>query len=344
MSSFYNIVISGSGTVTAGGSLSVIGDITINNYFNAGAYTHTIAGNFINNGTFDYGTSTVEFTGSGNIFISVTNYYNVIFGGSGIYTATGSITFYGDVTISNGSTFEADSFIHYVHGNWINFGTFVYGTSTINFVGTTNVTIGTSDFYHVIFGGSGTIVATGSITFFGDVTINNYFDAGSFVHYVYGGWINNGTFIYGTSTISFIGSGNIYIDVNNFYNIVFGGTGTIIATGSLTIYGDITIDNYFDASSFTHYIYGNWSNNGTFIYGTSTIHFMGTGNIFINVSNFYHVVFAGSGTITASGSLTVYGNVTIENHFDGGPIPITFMETGPTRVFLCTILLPFNLW
>ena len=315
-SSFYNIIFSGTGTVTAGGALGIYGDVTINNYFNAGSYTHTVLGNWINNGTFNYGTSTIEFTGTGNISISINNFYSVIFGGSGIFTATGDLTFYGDVTIN--STFEAGSYVHYVYGNWTNNGTFVYGTSTIHFTGSANIFIDVSDFFHVIFGGTGTVTATGSLTFYGVVTINNYFNAGSFVHYVHGGWINNGTFEYATSTITFVGTGNINLNVNNFYNIVFAGSGNITALGSLTIYGDITINNYFDAGSYTHYVYGSWTNNGTFVYGTSTIHFMGTGNSYIGISNFYHVIFGGSGTVSALGSLTFYGNVTINNYFNAG--------------------------
>ncbi|MBN1340446.1 MAG: hypothetical protein JXA03_14045 [Bacteroidales bacterium] len=316
VSNFYNIIFSGSGTYIATGSLTVAGDLVINSNFNAGAFTHYVEGNWTNNGTFYYGTSTIEFTGSGTVTISVNNFYSVVFAGTGTYVATGSLTFFGDVTIN--SSFDAATFDHYVHGNWTNNGIFIYGTSTIHFVGSLNVFIGVSNFYNVVFGGTGTITASGSLTFFGDVTINNYFNAGSFVHYLYGGWFNYGTFVYGTSTISFVGSGNIFLSVNNFYNVVFAGTGTITATGSITFYGDVTIDSYFDAATFGHWVYGNWTVNGTFVYGTSTIHFVPTGNIFISISNFYNIIFAGTGTITATGSLTIYGNVTINNHFAGG--------------------------
>ncbi|MEZ5195982.1 MAG: hypothetical protein R2764_06170 [Bacteroidales bacterium] len=72
------------------------------------------------------------------------------------------------------------------------------------------------------------------------------------------------------------------------------------------MYGDFTINNSFDAASYTHYIYGNWYNNGVFVYSTSMIHFMGTGNILISANEFYHVIFDGSGTITATGSLTLW--------------------------------------
>lgn len=314
--SFYNVIFSGTGTYIANGAISINGDITIITNFYAGSYTISVYGNWVNNGIFDYGTSTVEFIGSGNITITQNDFYNVIFGGTGVFIATGSLNFYGNVTIN--STFDAGSYVHYIYGNWVNNGTFIYGTSTIYFSGTVNITIGTSEFFNVVFGGTGTVIATGSLTIYGDVTINNYFDAGSFVHYVYGNWYNNGIFVYGTSTITFVGTVNLFISTNEFYNVVFAGTGTYTATGSITFYGSVTINNYFDAGAFIHYVYGNWTVNGTFVYGTSTIQFMGSGNIFIGISNFYHIIFAGTGTVTATGSLTIWGDVTINNYFDAG--------------------------
>ena len=316
VSHFYNIVFGGTGTVTANGALTILGSVIINNHFSAGSYVHYVYGNWTNNGTFVHGTSTIDFTGTGNIVVGASNFYNILFNSSGFITAGGSLAIIGDVTIN--SNFNAGTYVHSTSGNWVNNGSFIQDQSTIEWVNTTPVTIGESDFYNVIFNGSGTVTATGDLNFFGDVTINTHFNAGSFTHYIYGNWINNGTFVPGTSTIHFSASVNIFISVSSFYNVVFAGTGTITATGSLTILGDISITNHFNAGSFTHYVYGNWINTGTFIHGTSTIEFVGSLNIFISVTNFYHVVFAGSGTITATSSLTIYGNITITHHFHAG--------------------------
>ncbi len=313
---FYHVVFGGSGTVTATGTLIFHGNVTINNYFNAGAYVHYVYGNWTNNGTFVYGTSTIHFTGTGSILIGGSNFYHIIFGGTGTIAATGSLYVYGDVTINN--YFDAGSYVHYIYGNWYNYGVFVYGTSTIHFSGSGNVYIGDYEFYHIIFGGTGTVVATGSLTIHGDVTINNYFDAGPYIHYVYGNWTNNGTFVYNTSTIRFVGSGSILIGAGNFYHVIFACSGTVTATGTLYFYGDVTILNHFDAATYDHYVYGNWINNGTFVHGTSRIRFVGSQNLLLGTNNFYHVVFARTGTITANGSLTIYGDLTITNHFDAG--------------------------
>lgn len=311
---FYNVIFDGSGQISAGGSITIYGNVTINNYFNAGTYTHYVYGNWINNGVFVYATSTIHFLGTGNIVVSAGNFYHVIFASTGTVTATGSITFWGDVTISH--HFDAASFAHYIHGNWLVTGVFAYGTSTIHFVGGLNRLLGSGNFYHVVFDGTGTIIADGTLYIYGNITINNYFDAGSFVHYIYGNWINNGTFIYGTSTIRFVGSGNILVSTGSFYHVVFASTGTVTATGSITIYGNVLIENHFSGGSFVHYIYGNWTNNGVYVYGTSTIRFVGNGNILVSASDFYHVVFEGSAQVVASGSLTIYGNVTISHYFD----------------------------
>mgnify|MGYP001420711826 FL=1 len=315
-STFHNVIFAGDGTFEAAGPLTIEGDITIEGTLDAGSYTHYVYGNWVNNGTFIYGTSTIQFLGNLNIFISVTNFYNVIFAGTGTVSATGSLTIYGDITINN--YFDAGSYTHFVYGNWVNNGTFIHGTSTIHFLGSLNVTVGSTNFYHVIFDGTGAVLAAGSLTIYGDITITNYFDAGSYTHYVYGNWTNNGTFVYGTSTIHFLGSLNVFISVTNFYNVIFDGTGTVTASGSITFYGDITINNYFAAGSYTHYVYGNWVNNGTFVYGTSTIHFLGSLNITISPTNFYNVIFDGTGTVLAIGSLTFYGDITITHHFNAG--------------------------
>ncbi len=314
VTNFYNVIFDGAGQISAGGSLTIYGNVTINHYFDAGTYVHYVYGNWINNGVFVYATSTIHFLGSGNILVSAGNFYHVIFASTGTVTATGSITFYGDITISH--HFDAASFAHYIHGNWIVTGVFVYGTSTIHFVGGLNRLLGSGSFYHVVFDGTGTVKANGTLYIYGNITINNYFDAGDYVHYIYGNWINNGTFVYGTSTIRFVGSGNILVSASSFYHVVFASTGTVTANGSLTIYGNVLIENHFNGGSFVHYIYGNWTNNGVYIYGTSTIRFVGTGNIYVTAGDFYHVVFEGSAQVVATGSLTVYGNITISHYFD----------------------------
>ncbi|MCD4695551.1 MAG: hypothetical protein K8S16_04850, partial [Bacteroidales bacterium] len=165
-----------------------------------------------------------------------------------------------------------------------------------------------------------TVTASEEIDISSDIhIIHGTLDVNNFDITLEGNWTNDDVFLPGTATVYFNNSVNVYVSISNFYNIVFAGSDTVTATGNLTIYGEVTINNYFNGGSFTHYVYGNWTSSGTsYFYGTSTIQFMGSGNIFISISNFYNIIFAGTGNVTALGSLNIYGNVTINNHFDPG--------------------------
>ncbi len=66
-SSFNHVAFTGSGNKVAGGALTIGGNLTISGNFSAGSYTHAIAGNWLNNGTFSPGTSTVNFNGTNDL-------------------------------------------------------------------------------------------------------------------------------------------------------------------------------------------------------------------------------------------------------------------------------------
>ena len=58
-------------------------------------------------------------------------YDNLSFTGGGTKTAGGAATVLGDVLIGAGTSFSAIAFTHSLHGNWINQGSFVAGSSTV---------------------------------------------------------------------------------------------------------------------------------------------------------------------------------------------------------------------
>ncbi|GEM_PF-3247207 len=66
-STFNHVVFSGSGSKTAGGALTIGGNLTITDNFSAGSVTHAIAGDWVNNGTFSAGTSTINFNGTNDL-------------------------------------------------------------------------------------------------------------------------------------------------------------------------------------------------------------------------------------------------------------------------------------
>ncbi len=76
--SYGHLTLSGSGTKTAAGALTIAGSFTINSgpTFAAGSYTHTMQGAFSNGGTFTAGTSTVQFTGGSDVTLTGATTFN----------------------------------------------------------------------------------------------------------------------------------------------------------------------------------------------------------------------------------------------------------------------------
>lgn len=83
---FNNLVFSGFGVKSAVGNLNITGNLTITSNFNAGTFTHQLAGDFINNGVFTASTSTMVFNSAVEKNISgssQSNFYNLTVDGSG---------------------------------------------------------------------------------------------------------------------------------------------------------------------------------------------------------------------------------------------------------------------
>ena len=80
-SNFNDIVFSGTGSKKAAGNLTVGGTITITSNFDADEFSHSIEGNWINNGDFSPGTSTITFSGANDLQTisgnSVSEFYNL---------------------------------------------------------------------------------------------------------------------------------------------------------------------------------------------------------------------------------------------------------------------------
>ena len=102
VANFNNVIFSGAGTVTAVGILGIGGDLTINSTFIAGNYTHTLKGNWINNGAFTANSGTISLINSTVQSIggtSSTTFNNLGMNGTGGATlgittsVTGALTF-----------------------------------------------------------------------------------------------------------------------------------------------------------------------------------------------------------------------------------------------------------
>ncbi|MDP3199901.1 MAG: T9SS type A sorting domain-containing protein [Algoriphagus sp.] len=315
--------LGGTGSLTQGenSTLNLGGTSTISNLdastnclntVNFNGTAQTIKGvNYCNLSLSSSGTKTFQ-TGTTSIA------GNFIITGTASTSAVAALTIGGNVEIGTGTTFTAGNFSHNVGGNWTRSGTFNAGTSTINFNGANPASIQASTFNNLTFSGAGAKTASGNLTITGNVLISNNFNAGSFTHTVSGDWTRTGTFTPGTSTINFNGTNPASIQASTFNNLTFSGAGAKTASGNLTITGNVLISNNFNAGSFTHTVGGDWTRTGTFTPGTSTVNFNGNNPASIQASTFNNLTFSGAGAKTASGNLTVNGNILISNNFNAG--------------------------
>ncbi|MBK6828375.1 MAG: T9SS type A sorting domain-containing protein [Chitinophagaceae bacterium] len=95
------------GTKSAGANLEVRGSLEIKSgsTFNAGSYTHSIGGNWINDGSFNAGTGTIQFNGSGAQ--SISGSVSTTFNHFTINKAAGALTLNRTTSISGTGTFTA---------------------------------------------------------------------------------------------------------------------------------------------------------------------------------------------------------------------------------------------
>ena len=105
-SNFNNLTLSGSGTISATGILSVVGNLTISSNFSAGSYTHSLQGNWTNNGTFTGNTSTISLNAAGTQLIAginPTTFYNLTQNGTGLVTLGIATTVSGTLGLTLGN-------------------------------------------------------------------------------------------------------------------------------------------------------------------------------------------------------------------------------------------------
>ncbi len=100
-----NLLLTGSATKTAGGALTVAGNVTIGSgaTFAGSTFSHAIAGNWSNSGTFTAGTSTVTLNGSsGQTLTGATTFNNLTLNDAGGFTLSSNETASSTVTLTAG--------------------------------------------------------------------------------------------------------------------------------------------------------------------------------------------------------------------------------------------------
>ncbi|MEP6948564.1 MAG: T9SS type A sorting domain-containing protein [Ginsengibacter sp.] len=373
----------GSGTsvsFTASSNIAVSGNVSIgvSAFFDGGSYSHSIGGNWTNNGTFTGNTSTIIFTGIGAVVsgVGAQNFNNLTVAASGVSFSNNSITLTGNLaTTGPGSFTQASGGILLMSGtgktitgsgislndltvsgivttsvslnlagNLSVSGSFSASIGTITMIGASKIITGTgtigfgilsvtgslssdADFSissGVIVSGSlsasaGTATFKGTSSLSGTANLYNIAINGTQLQLAGNsvlGIANTFTVISGTlnvtstpNTVNFNGTGAQNINGITYNNLTLSNGSTKTATAGIVVNNDITINTgtTFNSSSYTHSIYRDWINNGTFAGGTGTIQF--SGNASSNISGV--TIFKNLTIKKASGLTTLSSNATV---------------------------------
>jgi uncharacterized repeat protein (TIGR01451 family) len=336
-------------TVAAGITVTNVGSINVqsltdalftSSWINASGSTVAIATTGFLTGTFDATANgnTVAYIGALTQVVKATTYWHLLLKNAGAKNITIGTTINGDLTLANGdptilttalniggsvsvdatSSLTLGAFTHQVQGNWNTTGTVISALSTVQFTGSSTQSVTNSAgsaLLNVDFSGSGPktignpFIATGNVT----VNAGASASAGTSALTVGGNWTVNGSFIAGTSTITFNGLAQS-IGSSSLYHVTFSGGGIKTATGAIIFAGNVTISPAatFNGGSFVHSVGGNWSNSGIFNGGTSKIDFNGSANQSIDATTFYDLAInKSSGFGQLAGSVNVGRNLTI---------------------------------
>jgi len=336
----YHDLILRNGPKIAGGPITVEGDLTmytVNVSFDASSFTHHVKGDWLNEGFFDGGTSTIILDGIPTQNISGSNVFHHLILDGGDHILNDSTTITGDLTINAGVNFVPNSPVNFtVDGDWTNNGTFLHNGGTVYLGGNLTQRIDNNNssgsFYNLILKGTGTKEAYSDLIVNGDFTIraaSTYHVQPAFDTHLKGGVTVNGTLDLGNTTVWFEGTGPQNIPGGQTYGTLRLVGSTKTATGALTINGHLIVaaDAIFNPGSYNHDLGGNLNNDGTVHAGTGLITFDGTGTQFIRGSGsttFNSVGFINS-LKTAEASFTVNDLFYIDGSasFDAGSNTIT---------------------
>ena len=316
------------GTVSYNGSTGALG-------VSYGTYNNLIVTGTTATKGFTVGATTVN----GSMSVTTT---------SGVVTLGGALTVAGNITITGSATaniFDVSSSNYQVSiaGNW-----YVSATSNVNllngragtvvFNGTGTQTIQSiggavlPNFFNFKNSNTSSTVSMASNTTVGGVMTNDLnatLSPGSTTLTVTGGWVNNGTFTAGTSTVNFNATSTgktiagLLSGTSSFYNLTFNGSGggwSFTSNPSVSVTNNLTITlGTLTSTSGTMTVGGNYSNAGTFTSNSGTVLFNATSaktlaGTLSGTSSFYDITFNGSGgswSFTANPAVTATDNFTI---------------------------------
>lgn len=256
-------------TTTVNGNINISSGATLD----ASVYTISLAGNWINSGTFTPSTGAVLLNGTNKTVTGNTTFNKVTIYGS--YTVAGSdIIYNGTINIISGGSFDAGSGVSTVNGDLINSGSLI-SAGTTTFTGTTVQTIRLLNAINSTSAGiinfNGTVspvLNSTSTPTYATLNINNTggvnpsvnwlvyvacniasgatFNGGNSTHTFYGSFTNNGT-VTSTGTLYFnpTTAGTIAFGSNfsSTGTVILGGAGILTITGTPSSLNDVTIAN-----------------------------------------------------------------------------------------------------
>ena len=217
-----NLTFSGLGEkILYDNGFNIDGDVTITTTTLDGTnLAHTVAGDWVNNGSFQH-TNSITFDGADQD-ISASTFHDAIFSGTGTKTLSGNITLNGRLQINDGVTLDvsASNYKITVEENWTNTGTGVFdprnGTVEISggysqlFTGASGYPSAGKHFYNILINtNTSRADIAGDLIIEGDILINSSANLriGSYAIYVAGNFTNSGTFDFNNSSGSLIFNG-----------------------------------------------------------------------------------------------------------------------------------------
>jgi hypothetical protein len=342
-----NLTLSKAGTFAVNAPLAVSGGVTINagTTLDGGTSSIAVGGDWTRTGTFNAGTGTVTFNGSGAQSIGGTAFNNLTINKSGgVASPTTNLSINGDLSVSSGTldllgltanrsavggtmslTGSAVLRVGGSLGFPTNFSTYsIASTSTVEYYGASTQIVGAQSYGNLTFsnGGSNVKILSGTTAASGTLLINNgaTLDAGSFAASVGGNWTNNGTFTPSASTITLAGSGTLS-GTTAFENLNVSGSYT--ASSDITVTGTANVSGSYQASSTSTIFSGDFTNTGSFASG-GTVTFTGGSPQALSLNS----NFSSTGTVNFNGTISpsfsdnsgpILTNVTINN--TGGITP-----------------------
>lgn len=165
------------------------------------------------------------------------------------------------------------------------------------------------------------ILNTNSLTVANDVTINSgSLNANNLNLTLGGNWLDNGTFISGTGTVTFNGSAQTITKTTGetFNHLTLSGSGTKTLGGNVTTNGNLTINSTaildITTNNYNLNIGRNWLNNGNFLAQNGTVTFNGSAAQAIGgtaVTNFNHITLNNAAGASLTNAQNLIGTLTL---------------------------------